>query len=52
MCRDQWLRGQDIEGIYSDGTRTVKFRMETTATTGSQRAAAVAALNEWLETNR
>jgi putative CRISPR-associated protein (TIGR02619 family) len=37
-----------IEGIYSDGTYTVKFRVETTAHADGQRAAVVAALNEWL----
>lgn len=37
-----------IEGVFSDGSRTVKFRVETTSTTDGQRAAAVAALNEWL----
>lgn len=42
------LRGDGIEGIYSDGARTVKFVVETTAVTAGQRAAAVAALNLWL----
>lgn len=37
-----------IEGIYSDGTFTVKFRVETSAQTPGQQAAAVALLNEWL----
>ena len=37
-----------VEGVYSDGTWTVKFRVETTAETDGQRAAVVAALNEWL----
>jgi putative CRISPR-associated protein (TIGR02619 family) len=37
-----------IEGIYSNGTFTVKFRVETLAQTPGQRAAVVAALNEWL----
>ena len=41
-----------IEGVFSDGSRTVKFVVETTATTDGQRAATVAALNEWLETTR
>jgi putative CRISPR-associated protein (TIGR02619 family) len=41
-----------IEGIYTDGTRTVKFLVETTAVTSGQRAAAIAALNEWLEKTR
>jgi len=42
------LRGNDVEGIYSDGTATVKFRVDTTAVTDGQRAAVVAAANEWL----
>ncbi len=37
-----------IEGVFGDGTRTVKFLVETTAVTAGQRAAAVAALNLWL----
>jgi putative CRISPR-associated protein (TIGR02619 family) len=37
-----------IEGVFSDGSRTVKFRVETTSTTDGQKAAAVAMLNEWL----
>jgi putative CRISPR-associated protein (TIGR02619 family) len=37
-----------VEGTYSDGTATVKFRVDTTAQTDGQRAAVVAALNEWL----
>ncbi|MCS7046178.1 MAG: hypothetical protein NZO58_07470, partial [Gemmataceae bacterium] len=39
---------EGIEGIYSNGTYTVKFRVETTANTPGQQAAVVAALNEWL----
>ncbi len=42
-------RGNDIEGVYSDGTRTIKFKVETTANTAGQRAAVVAVLNDWLE---
>jgi putative CRISPR-associated protein (TIGR02619 family) len=42
------LKGDEIEGIYTDGTATVKFRVETLATTDGQRAAVVAAANEWL----
>lgn len=37
-----------IEGIYSDGSFTVKFRVETSAQTPGQQAAVVASLNEWL----
>lgn len=44
-------RGQ-VEGVYSDGTRTVKFLVETTANTPGQHAAVVAALNDWLEQRR
>jgi putative CRISPR-associated protein (TIGR02619 family) len=41
--------GRDgIEGIYSNGSFTVKFRVETTAQTPGQHAAVVASLNEWL----
>jgi putative CRISPR-associated protein (TIGR02619 family) len=38
----------DVEGIWSDGTVTVKFLVLTTATTEGQKVAVVAALNEWL----
>jgi putative CRISPR-associated protein (TIGR02619 family) len=41
-----------VEGIYSDGTFTVRFRVETTATTEGQRRAVVAALNGWLASHR
>lgn len=37
-----------VEGTYSDGTAAVRFRVDTTAQTDGQRAAVVAALNEWL----
>lgn len=37
-----------VEGIFSDGTYTVRFAVGTTATTDGQRAAVVAALNAWL----
>ena len=43
------IKGDEIEGIYTDGTRTVKFKVETTATTPGQRDAVVAALNEWVQ---
>ena len=39
------LKGDDIEGIFSDGTWTVKFIVETSASTPGQRAACVADLN-------
>lgn len=42
----------EVEGIYSDGRRTVKFLVETTANTPGQHAAVVAALNDWLEQRR
>jgi putative CRISPR-associated protein (TIGR02619 family) len=37
-----------IEGVYSDGNFTVKFRVETSARTPGQQDAVVASLNEWL----
>jgi putative CRISPR-associated protein (TIGR02619 family) len=37
-----------IEGIYSNGTWTMKFRVESTAETDGQRLAVIAALNDWL----
>jgi putative CRISPR-associated protein (TIGR02619 family) len=47
--RTRFRVGHDgIEGIYSDGNFTVKFRLETTAQTQGQQAAVVASLNEWL----
>jgi putative CRISPR-associated protein (TIGR02619 family) len=41
-------KGDGVEGVYSDGTATVKFRVDTTAGTAGQRDAVVAALNLWL----
>jgi len=41
-----------IEGIFSDGSYTVKFRIETSAQTTGQQSAVVAALNEWLDSRR
>lgn len=41
-----------IEGILSNSTYTVKFRVETSAQTPGQQAAVVAALNEWLDSRR
>ncbi|MCI0457635.1 MAG: putative CRISPR-associated protein [Gemmataceae bacterium] len=47
--RTRFRVGRDgIEGIYSDGSFTAKFRVETTAQTPGQQAAVVASLNEWL----
>jgi putative CRISPR-associated protein (TIGR02619 family) len=47
--RNRFRLGSDgIEGVYSDGSFTVKFRVETTAQTPGQHAAVVASLNEWL----
>jgi putative CRISPR-associated protein (TIGR02619 family) len=47
--RTRFRLGRDgIEGVYSDGNFTVKFRVETSAQTPGQQAAVVAALNEWL----
>ncbi len=42
------LSRDGIEGVYSGGGWTVKFRVETSAQTPGQQAAVVAALNEWL----
>lgn len=42
------LRGDRVEGIFSDGRYCVKFHVETTAQTPGQRAAVVARLNQWL----
>jgi putative CRISPR-associated protein (TIGR02619 family) len=46
-CRFR-IKGEEIEGIFSDGTRTVKFAVHTTSTTTGQTSAAVAELNEWI----
>lgn len=47
--RTRFRVGRDgIEGVYSDGSFTVKFRVETGAQTPGQHAAVAAALNEWL----
>ena len=43
------IRGDQIEGIFSDGSYAIKFLVETLATTDGQREAVVAALNEWLD---
>jgi len=37
-----------IEGIFSNGSFTVKFRVESSAQTSGQRAALVTALTDWL----
>ncbi|MBE3573778.1 MAG: putative CRISPR-associated protein, partial [Moorella humiferrea] len=42
------LKGEEIEGIFSNGTWTVKIIVETTAVTPGQREACVADLNNWL----
>jgi putative CRISPR-associated protein (TIGR02619 family) len=42
------LRGENVEGIISDGRYCVKFNVETTAQTVGQRAAVAAKLNQWL----
>ncbi len=49
--RTRFRMGPDgVEGIFSDRKFTVKFRVETAATTPGQQQAVVAALNEWLGT--
>jgi putative CRISPR-associated protein (TIGR02619 family) len=45
------LSADGIEGIYSNGRYTVKFRVVTTAQTPGQCKAMVAALNQWLHEN-
>jgi putative CRISPR-associated protein (TIGR02619 family) len=46
--RTRFRLGRDgVEGIYSNGNFTVKFRVEMSAQTPGQQAAVVAALNEW-----
>jgi putative CRISPR-associated protein (TIGR02619 family) len=48
--RRRFRLGRDgVEGIWSDGSECVKFRVETSAQTREQQSAVVAALNEWLE---
>ncbi|MCS7238891.1 MAG: putative CRISPR-associated protein [Thermoguttaceae bacterium] len=42
------LSSKGIEGIYSDGTFTVKFAVRSSARTRSEEAAVVALLNDWL----
>lgn len=47
--RTRFRVGRDgIEAVYSERGFTVKFRVDTIAQTPGQRAAVVAALNEWL----
>lgn len=41
------IAGGEIEGIYSNGSFTAKFRVLTTAETEPQRLAVTAKLNEW-----
>ncbi|SKB15261.1 conserved hypothetical protein [Planktothrix sp. PCC 11201] len=43
------LRGEQIEGVLSNGTWTVKFYVDTSSNTPGQRAACVAALNQKIE---
>ena len=42
------LKGEQIEGIFSNGTWTVKFFVETSANTQGQRAACIADLNSFV----
>ncbi len=46
------LRGEVLEGVYSDGRYCVRFAVETTAQTTGQRNAMVAMLNQWLTDRR
>lgn len=43
------LKGEDIEGVFSDGSWTVKLIVETSATTVGQREACIADLNQRIE---
>lgn len=45
------LGPQGLELVYSNGSATAKARIETTATTDSERRAALADLNTWLGKN-
>ena len=46
------LGAHGIEGVFSNGKATVKFRVEILAQTEGQRAAVIAALNEWWNATR
>lgn len=46
------LGSRGIEGVYSDGSMSVKFRVDTTATTEGQLAAVFALLSGWLSERR
>ena len=43
------IEGKYVEGIYSNGTWCVKFKVTTTATDEDQLSAIVADLNDWLD---
>ncbi len=43
------LSGRDVQGIYSNGTWCVKFRVVTTVEESSEFPVVVADLNDWLE---
>lgn len=44
------LSGEDVQGIYSNGTWCVKFRIVTTTEDPNQLLVVVADLNDWLDT--
>ena len=46
------LRGEALEGVYSDGRYCVRFAVESTAQTVGQRNAVAAQLNQWLADRR
>lgn len=46
------LSAKGIEGVFSDGSYTAKFAVDTTAKTEGEQKAVVAALNLWLEESR
>jgi putative CRISPR-associated protein (TIGR02619 family) len=47
-----WINPEGLVGQFGDGRGLAKFRVETTATTDSERAAVHVVLNEWLDARR
>jgi putative CRISPR-associated protein (TIGR02619 family) len=43
------ISAKNLEGIFSNGSYTVKFRVDTTANTDGQMHAMAAVLNDWLQ---
>ncbi|QDV33705.1 putative CRISPR-associated protein [Tautonia plasticadhaerens] len=46
------LRGEEVQGTWSDGSDAVTFAVQSSATTDGQREAVVAILNDWLQARR